>query len=121
MSKTIIVVDDFQVSNEIVAAELRKEGYEVFTTRNAKAALVYFDGREVDLLITDYQMPMMNGIELIRKVRKIQKYEYIPILLLSVIKNEAKKKEAFDENITGWIAKPFSIDKIMPIVKKALG
>ena len=120
MGKTIIVVDDFQVSNEIVAAELRKEGYEVFTTRNAKAALGYFDGRTIDLLITDYQMPIMNGVELIREVRKMKGYKFIPILLLSAVKNETKKKEAFDENITGWIEKPFSLDKIMPIVKKAL-
>ncbi len=120
MKKTIVVVDDFQISNEIVAAELRKSDFTVLTTRNAQIALSYFDGRDIDLLITDYEMPIMNGIELIKAVRKIKKYEFIPILLLSSVRNSEKKQAAFDEKITGWIQKPFVIDKIMPIIKKAL-
>ena len=120
MNKKIVVAEDFNVSRKIIASVLTKAGHTVLEACDGREASGYFDGREVDLLITDYNMPEMNGAELIQNVRGKSKYSYIPILLLTTEVNEKKIQMALDGNITAWIKKPFQTDDFLKFVTKAL-
>jgi len=83
MSKSIVVAEDFNVSRKIIVSTLAKEGYTVLEAGDGAEAADLFDGRQIDLLITDFNMPNMNGAELIHKVRSLDNYSYLPILLLT--------------------------------------
>ena len=120
MSKNIVVAEDFNVSRKIIVSVLSKAGYSVMEAADGQEAEAMFDGRTVDLLITDYNMPNVNGAELIKKVRSNDKYPFLPILLLTTEVNEQKIQLALNENITGWIKKPFQADDFLKIVTKAL-
>lgn len=120
MSKRIVVAEDFNVSRKIIVSTLTKEGYTVIEAADGVEAVGHFDGGPVDLLITDFNMPNMNGAELIQKVRSMKQYEYIPILLLTTEVRQEKIQLAVDGNITAHIKKPFETQEFIKIVKKAL-
>lgn len=91
--KRVLIVDDFENTRWIVQQILQKEPeLEIITAENGQDALNYFDGSDVDLLITDLNMPKMDGIELTRQVRIIEKYKYIPIIMLTTERNPEKNK-----------------------------
>ena len=121
MKKTILVVDDFENTRWVIEFTLKKAGFDVLKAENGKEALKFFDGRKIDLVISDYNMPIMDGVELVKAVRKIAEYEFIPILMLTTETNEKKKQMAKDAQITGWVQKPFKMEKFMVIIKKSLG
>ena len=120
MNKQIVVAEDFNVSRKIIVSALTKEGFSVMEAIDGSDAASLFDGRAVDLLITDFNMPNMNGAELIKKVRSMKKYEYIPILLLTTEVKQEKIQQAIDGNITAHIKKPFDAQEFIKVVKKAL-
>jgi two-component system, chemotaxis family, chemotaxis protein CheY len=120
MSKTIVVAEDFNVSRKIIVSTLAREGFTVLEGCDGNDALSLFDGRQIDLLITDFNMPNMNGSELIKAVRAINTYAYLPILLLTTEVRQEKIQKAIDGNITGLIKKPFETQEFMRVVKKAL-
>lgn len=120
MSKSIVVAEDFGVSRKIIVSTLAKEGYTVMEAEDGSEAVKLFDGRAIDLLITDFNMPNMNGAELIQKVRANESYAYIPILLLTTEVRQEKIQQAIDGNITAFIKKPFETEDFLKIVKKAL-
>ncbi|NJM15638.1 MAG: response regulator, partial [Bacteroidales bacterium] len=82
MSKVILIVDDSESIREVVSFTLENEGYEALIGVDGKDALKYLDGRKIDLVITDLHMPEMNGIELIKEIRKMESYLRVPILFL---------------------------------------
>ncbi|MDW7690730.1 response regulator [Flammeovirgaceae bacterium SG7u.111] len=120
MSKTILVAEDFDVSRKVIAKTLTTMGYNVLEAVDGQDASRYFDGRSIDLLVTDFNMPNINGAELIELVRSKSQYEYMPILLLTTEVREDKIKKALDASITAWIKKPFDTDFFLKLVKKAL-
>ena len=120
MGKNIVVAEDFNVSRKIIVSTLTKEGYTVFEAADGKEAAELFDGRTIDLLITDFNMPNMNGAELIQKVRSLNTYPYLPILLLTTEVRQEKIQQAIDGNITAFIKKPFETQDFLKIVNKAL-
>lgn len=120
MAKTILIVDDSESIREVVNFTLQKEGYEVLIGIDGKDALKYLDGRAIDLIITDLHMPEMDGIELIKQVRKTSPYERIPILFLTTESQTAKKMEAKDAGATGWIIKPFVPAKLISAINKVI-
>jgi two-component system, chemotaxis family, chemotaxis protein CheY len=120
MSKRIVVAEDFNVSRKIIVSTLAKEGYSVMEAADGAEAIGLFDGSPIDLLITDFNMPNVNGAELIQKVRAMEVYKYIPILLLTTEVRQEKIQQAIDGNITAHIKKPFETHDFIKVVKKAL-
>lgn len=120
MAKTILIVDDSESIREVVSFTLENEGYKVLVGVDGKDALKYLDGSEIDLIITDLHMPVMDGIELIKEVRKNDKYQRIPILFLTTESQAAKKMEAKDAGATGWIIKPFVPAKLIAAINKVI-
>jgi two-component system chemotaxis response regulator CheY len=120
MGKTILIVDDSESIREVVSFTLQNEGYDVLVGIDGKDALQFLDGRNIDLIITDLHMPNMDGIGLIKEVRKMESYQRIPILFLTTESQAAKKMEAKEAGATGWIIKPFVPAKLIAAINKVL-
>jgi len=120
MSKSIVVVDDSESIRELVGLTLETAGHKVAKGIDGRDALKLFDGREVNLIITDLNMPHLDGISLIKEVRKLNGYSTIPILVLTTESQAAKKEEAKAAGATGWIVKPFVAEKLLEVVKKVI-
>ncbi|TLD45533.1 MAG: Chemotaxis protein CheY [Accumulibacter sp.] len=121
MAKTIFLVDDSATILLSVSSILGKAGYAVEKAANAEEALRKFEaGVKVDLLITDLNMPGMNGIELIRKVRSLAAYRFLPILFLTTESQQSRKAEAKAAGASGWIVKPATADDLLNTIKLVL-
>jgi two-component system chemotaxis response regulator CheY len=121
MSKVIMTADDSASVRQMVAFTLRRAGYEVVEAVDGKDAVDKFDGQGVDMLVTDLNMPNMDGIELIKQVRARPESKYIPIIMLTTESQESRKQEGKAVGATGWIVKPFKPDQLLGVVKKVLG
>ncbi|MBN1650274.1 MAG: response regulator [Bacteroidales bacterium] len=120
MKKTILIVDDSESIRKLVQFNLNNAGFRVLVANNGMDALNYFKEESIHLLLTDLHMPVMNGMELIKEVRKIDQYKHIPILFLTTETQIALKKEAKNAGATGWIVKPFVFDKLLATIHKVL-
>lgn len=116
--QTILLVDDSTTILLSISSILGKAGYAVEKAANAEEALKKFNaGIKLNLLITDLNMPGMNGIELIREVRKLPAYKFLPILFLTTESQQAKKLEAKAAGASGWIVKPATADELLSTIK----
>jgi two-component system chemotaxis response regulator CheY len=115
---TIMLVDDSATILLSISSILAKAGYSVEKAANAEEALRKFNaGVKIKLLITDLNMPGMNGIELIREVRKLAAYKFVPILFLTTESQQSKKLEAKAAGASGWIVKPASAEELLSTIK----
>lgn len=119
--KTIFLVDDSATILLSISNILAKAGYATEKAANAEEALRKFQaGVKVDLLITDLNMPGMNGIELIKEVRKLPNYRFMPILFLTTESQQSRKQEAKAAGASGWIVKPATADELLNTIKLVL-
>jgi two-component system chemotaxis response regulator CheY len=119
--KTILLVDDSATILISISNILSKAGYGVEKAANAQEALTKFQsGTKVDLLITDLNMPGMNGIELIKEIRKLPGYKFMPILFLTTESQQGRRAEAKAAGASGWLVKPASADELVNTVKLVL-
>lgn len=118
MAKKILAVDDSQTMREMVSFTLSEVGYEVIEAEDGKAALNVLKQVKVDAVITDLNMPNMNGFELIRELRANPAFKYTPILMLTTEGNEQKKNEGRAAGASGWIIKPFDPEKLVEVLRK---
>ena len=115
---TIMLVDDSATILLSVSSILSKAGYTVEKASNAEAALQKFNaGVKANLLITVLNMPGMNGIELIKEVRQLPAYKFMPILFLTTESQQARKQEAKAAGASGWIVKPATADELLNTIK----
>ncbi|HAM53439.1 MAG TPA: two-component system response regulator [Nitrospiraceae bacterium] len=120
MSKTIMAVDDSASVRMMVNFTLSRLGFEIVEAVNGKDALKKLDKKPVHMLIADVNMPELDGISLVRKVREHPSYRFIPIIILTTESQKAKKQEGKAAGATGWIVKPFKPDQLIAVVKKVL-
>jgi two-component system chemotaxis response regulator CheY len=120
MQKKIITVDDSVSICQMVSFILTRAGYCVIEAVDGKDALAKLHDVKVDMMITDLNMPIMDGVQLIRRVRTFDAYKSIPILMLTTESQEAKKMEGKAAGATGWIVKPFHADQLIAIIQKLL-
>ncbi len=121
MAKTIMVVDDAAVVRQVVSMALKNAGYAVIEAVNGKDALFKMNGNKVEMVITDLNMPEMDGIEFIRNLRKSSEYRFMPIVMLTTASQEHKKKEGKEAGASGWIIKPFTARDLLDTIKKFVG
>ena len=118
--KTILVVDDSESIREAVSFMLKGHGYEVLKAKDGIDALKYFTGSPIHLVITDLHMPNMDGIKLTEKIRTLEGYSRIPILVLTTESQVSIKMEAKKAGATGWIVKPFATEELLATIRKVL-
>ena len=121
MGKKIMTVDDSASVRQMVSFTLKGAGYEVIEAEDGKDALAKLNGSGVQMVVTDLNMPNMNGIELIKALRAQAAYKFVPIVFLTTESQDAKKQEGKAAGATGWIVKPFKPDQLLAVVKKVLG
>ena len=120
MSKRILTVDDAATMRTMVAFTLKDAGYEVLEALDGCDALNVLKDRSVDVIITDLNMPNMDGIELTRQLRALPAFARTPIILLTTESDPAKKMAGRAAGATGWIVKPFNQEQLLAIVAKVL-
>jgi two-component system chemotaxis response regulator CheY len=119
--KTIFLVDDSATILLSISNILAKAGYATEKASSGEEALKKFQaGIKIDLLITDLNMPGINGIELIREVRKLPAYKFVPILFLTTESQQSRKVEAKAAGASGWIVKPATADELISTLKLVL-
>ncbi|HQT79355.1 MAG: response regulator [Rhodospirillales bacterium 20-64-7] len=118
MSRRILTVDDSKTMRDMVAFTLRKAGYEISEAEDGKKALAVLATGSFDLIITDLNMPVMDGITLIKTVRTGARQRSIPILILTTEVDATKKAEGKAAGATGWLVKPFSPEKLVEVVQR---
>jgi two-component system chemotaxis response regulator CheY len=118
----ILVVDDSTSMRQMVTYALTTAGHSVVQAPDGAAALKIADDHSdgFDLVITDINMPIMDGISLIRELRKLPSYYYRPILVLSTESTAEKKTQGKEAGATGWIVKPFDPEQLLGVVNKVL-
>jgi two-component system, chemotaxis family, chemotaxis protein CheY len=116
----IMTVDDSASMRQMVSFTLREAGYEVIEAIDGKDALDKIERNPIHMLITDINMPNLDGIGLVRKVRAHAVYRFIPIILLTTESQELKKQEGKAAGATGWIVKPFKPDQLLNVVRKVI-
>ena len=121
MKKKVMTVDDSRTMREMVSFTLKGAGYDVVEANDGQMALNALTANKVDLVIADLNMPIMDGLALIKELRKLPAYRGIPIVLLTTESDDEKKKEAKLAGATGWITKPFKQDQLLAVVKKVIG
>lgn len=121
MVRTIMTVDDSASVRQMVVFTLRQGGYDVIEAVDGRDGLSKLRGVRCDMLITDLNMPMMDGISLIREVRSDPAYRTLPIVMLTTESQEERKQEGRAAGATGWIVKPFKPDQLLAVIKRVLG
>ncbi len=118
---TILAVDDSASMRQMVAFTLKGAGHEVIEAEDGLAALKTAKGKKVDMVVTDVNMPNMDGIALIKELRTLPDYKFTPILMLTTEAGDGKKQEGKAAGATGWIVKPFNPEQLLATIKKVLG
>lgn len=121
MTKTVLSVDDSASVRQMVQLTLQGAGYKVIQACDGADGLTKAKSNHVDLVVTDLNMPVMNGLSLIIELRKMPAYSGVPIVFLSTESDPEMKTKAKAAGATGWITKPFQQDQLIGIVKKVLG
>ncbi|MDY6831688.1 MAG: response regulator [Thermodesulfobacteriota bacterium] len=120
MEQTIMIVDDSISVRKMVAFTLENAGYAVVEAENGRDALEKINGSPIHMFIVDLNMPHVDGLELTRSVRAMDRFRFTPIVMLTTESMEAKKQEGRAAGATGWITKPFKPDQLIDVVKKVM-
>jgi len=116
--KRILTVDDSASVRQMVSFTLRKADYEVVEAVDGKDGLAKVSSGKFDLIITDLNMPNVDGIQMIAAVRKLPGYSFIPILMLTTESQAEKKDAGRKAGATGWIVKPFNAEQLIAVLQK---
>jgi two-component system, chemotaxis family, chemotaxis protein CheY len=121
MQKTILAVDDSASIRQLVSFTLKDAGYQAIEAVNGQDALTKLKGAMVHMVVTDLNMPNMDGLEFIHALRRIPAYRFIPIVMLTTESQMEKKQAGKAAGATGWIVKPFQPEQLIAVVKRVLG
>ena len=118
---TILTVDDSASMRQMVSFTLKEAGYEVVEAADGEQGLEAAKSNQINLVITDVNMPKMDGITLVRELRALPTHKFTPILLLTTESGAEKKQEGKAAGATGWLVKPFNPDQLLNTIKKVIG
>jgi two-component system chemotaxis response regulator CheY len=118
MAKTIMIVDDSASLRQVVGIALRGAGYEVLEACDGRDALGKLKGQKVHLMISDVNMPNMDGISFVKAVKQIPAYKFTPVVMLTTESQDAKKKEGQEAGAKAWVLKPFKPEQMIGVVQK---
>lgn len=121
MTKTVLTVDDSPSIRRMIAMTLRDAGYDVIEAVDGQDGLDKATARQMDAIITDQNMPNLDGLGFIRALRRHPNGQGVPIIVLSTESEDNLKQQAREAGALGWMVKPFSQDKLLAVVKKVAG
>jgi two-component system chemotaxis response regulator CheY len=118
MAKTIMIVDDSASMRQVVGIALKGAGYAVLEGRDGVDALAKLTGQKVHLIISDVNMPNMDGISFVKAVKLLPTYKFTPIIMLTTESEESKKREGQAAGAKAWVVKPFKPEQLLGAVQK---
>ncbi|MCP3674947.1 MAG: response regulator [Gammaproteobacteria bacterium] len=116
----ILAVDDSASMRQMVSFTLNGAGYDVTNACDGQQALDAAKKQTFDVVVSDVNMPVMDGITLIRELRKLPQYRTTPLLMLTTESSGNKKMEGKQAGATGWIVKPFNPEQLLKTIKRVL-
>jgi two-component system chemotaxis response regulator CheY len=119
--KTVLTVDDSASVRQMVKFTLAGSGYTIMEAEDGRDGLAKAGSAQVDMVVTDLNMPNMNGMDLIRELRKLPAYKGTPIIFLTTESSPEMKQEGKAAGASGWLTKPFNQEQLLSIVKKFIG
>lgn len=120
MRKTVLIIDDFETTLFTLSMTLNACGYDVLKAGSAEEAQQLLDGKPINLIISDYNMPGKNGGEFTQDVRQSKDYRSVPVLMLSTETSPEKRQEALQKGVTAWMKKPYQLDDFKKIVNRLI-
>ena len=117
--KTILTVDDSPSIRQMLAYVLTSNGYHVIEAEDGEQGLAFAKANQADLVLTDQNMPKMDGLALIKALRSLPNYRKVPIMMLTTESSQALKQQGRDAGATGWMVKPFDPDKLLEMLRRA--
>ena len=120
MGRLILTVDDSSTMRQMIAFTLKGANFEVVEAGDGVEALEVAKGKKLSLVITDVNMPRMDGITLVQRLRALPEFKFTPILVLTTESDASMKQKGKEAGATGWIVKPFSPEKLLEVVNKVL-
>ena len=121
MSRTALTIDDSKTMRDMVSFTLKNAGFEVMEAENGQLGLDQVSTGKFDVIITDINMPIMDGLTFTREARKLSQARTTPILILTTESDSNIKNEGRSAGATGWIVKPFNPEKLLQVVEKVCG
>ena len=120
MAKTIMIVDDSASLRQVVGIALKGAGYDVIEACDGKDALSKLDGKKIHLIISDVNMPNMDGISFVKAAKQLSAYRFTPVIMLTTEASEAKKAEGQAAGAKAWVVKPFQPPQMLLAVSKLI-
>ena len=120
MAKSVLVVDDSSSVRQVVGIALKSAGYDVIEASDGRDALTKLNGQKVHLIISDVNMPNMDGITFVKEVKKLPNYKFTPIIMLTTESQESKKLEGQAAGARAWVVKPFQPAQMLAAVSKLI-
>lgn len=120
MAKTILIVDDSASLRQVVSIALKGAGYDVIEGSDGKDALTKLDGQKIHLIISDVNMPNMNGIEFVKAAKQLPAYKFTPVIMLTTESGESMKQEGQAAGAKAWVVKPFQPAQMLAAVSKLI-
>jgi two-component system, chemotaxis family, chemotaxis protein CheY len=120
MAKTIMIVDDSASMRQVIGIALRDAGYDLIEAADGKDALSKLDGSKIHLIVSDINMPNMDGISFVKEVKQHPKYKFTPIIMLTTEVNQAKKDAAKEAGAKAWVNKPFQTKTLLDAISKLI-
>ena len=120
MAKTILIVDDSDSLREVVGIALKGAGYEVIEGDDGQSGLNQLDGRKVHLIISDVNMPGMDGLTMVTKIKEMAEYKFTPIIMLTTESGDDKKDVGRAAGVKAWMVKPFKPEQMLDAVSKLI-
>lgn len=117
----ILAVDDSASMRQMVVFTLKSAGHEVIEAINGQNALEAAKKHPFNLVVTDVNMPVMDGIALTKQLRALPNYKFVPILILTTESGTDRKQEGKSAGATGWLVKPFNPEQLLATIKRVLG
>ena len=121
MAKTILIIDDSPSIRQMVAFTLKSDGYTVIEAADGVDGLAKANAHDIDLVLSDQNMPNMDGVTFVKKLRALPKFGATPILILTTAHNDEIKAQGKEAGATGWLVKPFDPHKLLEVVKRFTG
>jgi two-component system chemotaxis response regulator CheY len=120
MAKTIMIVDDSPSLRQVVHIALKGAGYDVIEACDGKNAISQLDGKKINLIISDVNMPVMDGIEMVKEIKQMAQYKFTPIIMLTTESEDNKKQAGKAAGVKAWVVKPFKPDQMLNAVAKLI-
>ncbi len=121
MSKKILVVDDAKLIRNVTQKAILEAGHEVVLANNGQEGLEALENNDIDFIFSDINMPIMTGMEMVAKLREMQKYRFVPVVMLTTESKPELQAEAKKMGVKAWLVKPFNKEKFLLVLDKLLG